>query len=193
MTRAEPAPKGAITLQCCLAAGAYACCSAKSQAFTTLHVAQGRLASARTVSMNAIVSHARRINAPPALLALLMLALFLRLWVPAGYMIAPTAAGWPALTLCPGTTAPVAAAPHYAHHSGMAHHGSSHQHEPGHDSNVPCAYSALAAPVLPPSPPAIDLAALLPAAPPLAAPLRAQSVRTLAAPPPPATGPPPSA
>jgi hypothetical protein len=108
---------------------------------------------------------------------LLAAALFLRLLVPAGYMVG-SAAGVPALVPCPAVVAaPVMA--HHGHHDGRAPHG-----------EAPCPFAALAAPALPPadpfaltsSKPAYALAPeWLPAE---------QFAPSAAAPPPPATGPP---
>jgi hypothetical protein len=110
---------------------------------------------------------------------LLAAALFLRLLIPAGYMVG-SAAGASVLVPCPAVVpAPVMA--HHGHHDGRAPH-----------AEAPCPFAALGAPVLPPadplalapSPAGFSLApAWLPAESPMAG---------AAAPPPPATGPPAS-
>ncbi len=76
--------------------------------------------------------------AQAAILGLLSLVLLFRTLIPAGYMIAPAGGGL-ALTLCEA-----AAPPESAHHQG---------HEAPAKPKQPCAYAALAAPVLPPAPP----------------------------------------
>jgi hypothetical protein len=120
----------------------------------------------------------------------LLAAVMLRLLVPAGFMIAPDAAGAPALVLCDGAApAPlVAAAPVHAMH-GMHH---APRHDPAQHRQAPCPYAALAAPVLPPL-----SSAFVPPTPAHEAlplpPLFARAAPGAAAPPPPATGPPLSA
>lgn len=106
---------------------------------------------------------------------MLALVLLFRTLVPAGYMIAPSG-GWPVLTLCE-TPAPAALAGHDGHH-------------PPAEPKQPCAYAALASPVLPPAPPQV-LAPPSEPGPALAA--RAASDPFLPGPasfPPPSTGPP---
>lgn len=110
---------------------------------------------------------------------LLAAALFLRLLVPAGYMVG-SAAGARALVPCPAVVAaPVMA--HHGHHDGRVPH-----------TEAPCPFTALAAPALP----AADPLALGPSrsAYPLAPAWQpAESLAPgAAAPPPPATGPPAS-
>jgi hypothetical protein len=107
-------------------------------------------------------------------------ALFLRLLVPAGYMVG-SAAGVAALVPCPAVeSAPV-----------MAHHGQHDGRTP--HAEAPCPFAALAAPALPPvdplafAPPQAGFA-------PAPAWLPAESLAPgAAAPPPPARGPPASA
>lgn len=117
-------------------------------------------------------------QARPVLPVLLFCALLLRSFVPAGFMIAPLVSGAPALILCPDS------APAPAHHDREGHQGPRHVESP-------CPYAALAAPALPPAPLVFALPVLLP-------PLLAESAGflalrpALAAPPPPATGPPAS-
>jgi hypothetical protein len=110
---------------------------------------------------------------------LLAAALFLRLLVPAGYMVG-SAAGGLALVPCPAVaSAPVMA--RHGHHDGSAPH-----------AEAPCPFAALAAPALPPADP---LALAPPQATYALAPawLPAETLAPgAAAPPPPATGPPAS-
>ena len=116
----------------------------------------------------------------------LALVLLFRLLIPAGYMITPAGAGQPALVLCAAASpAAVDPAPRHGHegHSDSA---------PAKPVDPPCPFAALAAPALPPSPPAA------PASPTFADSADAAEAAAgrrgpgLAAPPPPATGPPPT-
>jgi hypothetical protein len=107
-------------------------------------------------------------------------ALFLRLLVPAGYMVG-SAAGGPALVPCPAV-APASIMAHHGHHDGRLPH-----------AEAPCPFAALAAPALPSASP-LALAQLQAAFGLAPAWLPAESLRPgAAAPPPPATGPPASA
>jgi hypothetical protein len=121
----------------------------------------------------------RRGGFVPSALALLLL---FRLLIPSGYMIAPDHHGRPGLTLC------AASAAEPAGHAG--HDGHPAKPGPSKSGERPCPFAALAAPPLPPQPPA--LAVRLPS--PVPAPdLPQVSDRPRiapAAPPPPATGPP---
>jgi hypothetical protein len=115
--------------------------------------------------------------------ALILAALLLRFMVPAGFMIGTSASGAPGLVLCPGFEPPVQV---------MTMHG--HRHAPAHDPathrEAPCPFGALAAPALPPAPPAF-LPSSAPAVETEAVATRTAAARpSLAAPPPPATGPP---
>lgn len=112
--------------------------------------------------------------------ALLALALFVRALVPTGWMPVATAQGM-AFTLCPSQDAPPAA---MAAHHGGAEHGKAML--PDH----PCAFAGLGLSAdVPPPILAVPLAPVLPdfVAPPV---LGVGVGRGLAAPPPPATGPP---
>ena len=117
-------------------------------------------------------------------------ALMLRALVPAGWMPGPAAGGGLELIPCRATAPAPAPAPVGAH----AGH-SAHQKQPSHEGHQgegdqPCAFGGLSlswtwaeAPLLPP--------ALVPPAPPIEGLRRGvEPVRGLAAPPPPATGPP---
>ena len=130
---------------------------------------------------------------------LILAALLLRFMVPAGYMVGSlargsinrklgymvgtAASGAPALVVCPGFEVPL---------HPMAMQGRSHapRHDPAKHREAPCPFAALAAPALPPAPPAFapppapraEPLALQPLIPPVAP--------ALAAPPPTATGPP---
>ncbi|HEX5183761.1 MAG TPA: hypothetical protein VFW19_11500 [Allosphingosinicella sp.] len=125
-------------------------------------------------------------TARPLLAGLFLFALMLRLLVPAGYMIGTDASGAPALILCSGVEAPPT-----VHHAMRMPGGSPmHHHDPADHRDAPCPFAALAAPALPPSPPVMT-AALAPPAEPAAPPFAVgASSPALAAPPPPATGPP---
>ncbi|MDB5691350.1 MAG: hypothetical protein JWO81_413, partial [Alphaproteobacteria bacterium] len=79
--------------------------------------------------------------------ALLFALIMLRAVVPAGFMIGTAASGAPALVLCPGVEAPPPV------HK-MAMHGAGHRHDPATHRESPCPFAALAAPALPPAPPA---------------------------------------
>jgi hypothetical protein len=119
------------------------------------------------------------LRARPRAAMLLAAALFLRLLVPAGFMVG-NAAGVPALVPCPAAApAPV-----------MVHGG--HHHGPVPHAEAPCPFAALAAPALPPA----DPLALAPPQPGFAlasALLPAESpVPGAASPLPPARGPPAS-
>jgi hypothetical protein len=122
-----------------------------------------------------------------AAFALIALALWLRLLVPAGWM--PSEAGF-GIRPCLPEAAAAAAHDHHAssHHHG--HHGAAKPETPKHSGEI-CAFTALAlALAAPPLPP------LLPEATPAPVPLPAMPLRhagtllALASPPPPATGPP---
>ena len=124
-------------------------------------------------------------RARPLLAALFLLALTLRAMVPAGFMIGDAASGAPALILCPGFEPPPP-----PHAMAMRSHLPAHHHDPATHREAPCPFGALAAPALPPAPPVVALDAT-PAAEPLVPPaLRIAAAPSLAAPPPPATGPP---
>jgi hypothetical protein len=139
----------------------------------------------------------RQILARRHLAALILVcALAVRVLIPTGFMIGETASGAPALVLCPGQNdAPPAM-------SGMAHtmpdggmmsgHDTGQKHQdPGTDR--PCAFAAVGL--------AVDLSVpaplLAPAPPPIFAAMRNRAPsdpgRSLAAPPPPSTGPPAAA
>jgi hypothetical protein len=107
---------------------------------------------------------------------LLALVLVFRLLVPAGFMISPDHSG---LVFC---SAP---AP-----SGEAAHHDGHSAAPAKAGDGPCPYAAMAAPPLPPAPPMVFEPAPASAAPPIAPAAQSDLSRGLAAPPPPATGPP---
>lgn len=132
----------------------------------------------------------------PLLAGLLFLTLLLKT-IPGGYMLVASDDGWPRLALCSGVAAPpsggtVPAADEGAHATGHHQAPEAHHNEPqpAKPAEIPCAFAALAAPTLPPAPPVIA-AALRPVAPlPLAATAPALRLPALAAPPPPATGPP---
>jgi hypothetical protein len=85
----------------------------------------------------------------PAVLTLLLL---FRLLIPSGYMIAPDLDGTPGLALC---AAPAQAAAEAALHGGHDGHpaGDSMPSRPG---EIPCPFAAIAAPPLPPQPPALS-------------------------------------
>ena len=122
------------------------------------------------------------------LTGLFFCALMLRALVPAGFMIGTAASGAPALVLCPGMEPPPAV-------HGMRMHGAmpAHHHDPATHHEAPCPFGALAAPALPPAPPV----AVLPPVPPAESALPPRHLTatapSLAAPPPPATGPPAAA
>jgi hypothetical protein len=124
-------------------------------------------------------------TARPLFAALFLLALTLRAMVPAGFMIGDAASGAPALILCPGFEA--TPPPH-----AMAMHGHvpAHHHDPATHREAPCPFGALAAPALPPAPPAFLPPPVEPQAVPVRAQLHTAFAPSLAAPPPPATGPP---
>jgi hypothetical protein len=116
----------------------------------------------------------------PAWLVLLFCALLLRAFVPGGYMIGTGAAGATALVICPDS------APELAAHAG--HHGKA----PGKHRDGPCPFGVLGAPTLAANPPLVAAAVPGPPAPvPVLAPSGIRA--SLAAPPPPSTGPPASA
>jgi len=121
---------------------------------------------------------------PRSLAMLALCALLLRAWVPAGWMPAG-AAGGILIEPCPAA-APVAAAAtdHAMHHAG---HGPLPHHRDEHPS---CAFAGLALSVLDPPPAALPLAPTPTAEAVPAADARISPGRGLAAPPPPATGPP---
>jgi hypothetical protein len=115
---------------------------------------------------------------------LLAFVLLFRLLIPAGYMIAPDDSGRPGLVLCAVSTAAAAAG---SGHSSTEGHPQSEPSKPG---ELPCPFAALAAPPLPPAPPALPPPASAGAARPLLPPGALARLPSLAAPPPPATGPP---
>lgn len=126
----------------------------------------------------------RRTRRGPLVLALLIASLWLKLLVPAGYMLTPSAAGIPLLTPCDGVAAPVA---QHAMPMGGKHH---QEHPAGHAHESPCPYAALSAAAAPPQPPLVP-PAVLPIEPePPSIALATPTVRGLSAPPPPSTGPP---
>jgi hypothetical protein len=129
-----------------------------------------------------------RLRIDARLLPVLLMALVLRLAVPAGYMLDPAGTSL-ALIPCPQVSIATEAAVH-SEHEGGRHHGQPAPGEPATHSQSPCPYAALAAPVLPPAPAlfvpprqVVEAAAL----PSLAA---APAIAALAAPPPPSRGPP---
>jgi len=111
------------------------------------------------------------------LAVLLLLVLVGRGLAVPGYMVERSADGAAALVPCPSVQAP-------------AHHGKT---DPAGHSQSPCPFAALAAPALPPAPPAIALLPSVEAVPLLLPERRDSTPPPLAAPPPPATGPPVSA
>lgn len=123
--------------------------------------------------------------ARPLLAGLLFCALLLRALIPAGFMIGTAASGAPALVICPGVEEAPA-----VHH--MAMHGQmpAHHHDPATHHEAPCPFGALAAPALPPEPPVVALPATPSVQVAPLVPLHTAQVPSLAAPPPPATGPP---
>jgi hypothetical protein len=122
-----------------------------------------------------------------ALALLLFLSLLARALVPAGYMVAAGTSGWPTLILCPGSAAqPAAAAGHHHHIAG------DHKNEHGTSAESPCAFAALLAPALPPAPPIAAEPAPVPVFAPTSRPDHEALRPALAAPPPPARGPPPT-
>jgi hypothetical protein len=130
----------------------------------------------------------RQMNLKPALRAFLFVALLLKLLVPAGYMLAPAAAGGLQFAPCAGTEQVRTAVE--GEHAGLPHDRAGH--EPAKHREAPCPFAALASPVLPPSPPATQAVPVAPAAVPELAPAARMATAALAAPPPPATGPPSS-
>src|SRR5688500_9510329 len=119
----------------------------------------------------------------PALLAFVLL---FRLLIPTGYMIAPDETGRPGLVLCAGT---VGGAAEPARHGG-GHDGHPAAPEPSKPGEPPCPHAALAAPPLPPAPPALLPPREVATEPSGLAPTDGLRTLALAAPPPPATGPP---
>ncbi len=119
-------------------------------------------------------------------LALLACALALRLLVPSGWMPVVDATGLH-LTLCSGSGPLEAPAPHPAM-AGMAHHHHDHHDHGGPDH--PCAFAGLGLALAEPLLPAIALSVLSAEAQPDRRPTLLTIGRGLAAPPPPATGPP---
>jgi hypothetical protein len=109
------------------------------------------------------------------MLAMLALVLLFRTLVPAGYMIAPSA-GWPILTPCEAP-APSASADHDGHHTPA-------------EPKQPCAYAALASPVLPPAPAEIGAPPTVPGPAPAGRADRDPFLPGPASFPPPSTGPP---
>lgn len=119
----------------------------------------------------------------PALLAFVLL---FRLLIPAGYMIAPDETGRPGLVLCAG----VAGAAAEPERHGDGHDGHPAAPEPSKPGELPCPQAALAAPPLPPAPSALLPPMAAGTEPPGLAPTDGLHRLALAAPPPPATGPP---
>jgi hypothetical protein len=120
------------------------------------------------------------------LLALFACALLLRVAIPQGWMPVADAGGW-RLTVCDGMgpAAAMAAMP------GMTHNAHDRHAPPPHDQgDHPCTFAGLAlVAALPDLPPALARPAVR-AVETLTAPVRIAIGRGLAAPPPPATGPP---
>ena len=138
-----------------------------------------------------------RALAPHPLLAGLLFLILLLKTIPAGTMLVASDDGWPRLALCSGVAAlptggSVPAAEHGAHATGHHQAPESHHREPqpAKPAEIPCAFAALAAPTLPPAPPFIAVALRPVEQLPLAATAPASRLPALAAPPPPATGPP---
>jgi hypothetical protein len=121
--------------------------------------------------------------------ALLFALLLLRALVPAGFMFSAAASGAPALVLCPGVEAP----PPPVHEMAMHRPAHRHGHDPASHPESPCPFAALASPALPPAPLAVAPAAAARSYVSLEAAPSAAAALGLAAPPPPATGPPASA
>ena len=124
-------------------------------------------------------------------------ALMVRMLVPSGFMIAPSAEGLPTIIVCPGQSpmapmAPIAMAPMTMATPAMAGHDMHHKGGDQHDKSAdhPCCFAPAAA--------AVDLgAALHPVAPAIVTAFTPPLFHTfarpglgLAAPPPPKTGPP---
>lgn len=122
--------------------------------------------------------------------AILAVALFLRVLVPAGWMPSEEHLG---IRPClPRASTETAAAPRHDDHAATpAHHKQEPTDQPGHDQAHPCSFSLLAASLLAPDLPT-DALPLPPAAEGQDLPSgpHAAPPRGLAAPPPPATGPP---
>lgn len=117
--------------------------------------------------------------------SLLAFVLLFRLMVPAGYMIGPDGGGRPGLALCAGMAAATAES-----ESHEGHNGGSEAPAPAERGATPCAYAALGTPPLPPAPPVFPTPSGT-VEPSLAGvPLDGVRHSALAAPPPPATGPP---
>jgi hypothetical protein len=132
-------------------------------------------------------------RAPPRLLmaAILLAAHFMRIAVPQGWMPMQTADGW-RITLCSGS-GPMEMAPQMAMPV-MHAMPQGHDHRPDHGTaEHPCAFSALAMALAEPVAPTLDVPAPLPVARPAGIALAVTIGRGLAAPPPPATGPPAAA
>ena len=123
----------------------------------------------------------------PTALALILL---FRLLIPSGYMIAPDHDGTPSLTLC---AVPAPAAARIARHGGHDDHSADPADpSPSKPGERPCPFAAVAAPPIPTEPPALAPQAPAHSVPP-ALPDRSHRPRVAtAAPPPPATGPPPT-
>jgi len=129
-------------------------------------------------------------------MVLLVCALAIRVVVPSGFMLMPADYGLPTLMICGGQgPAPMAAAMDHMAMPGMDHMAMAGHDAPKHDDKQnttehPCAFSPIGA--------AVDIAAMIHPAPPVAAvtapaDLWQVSLRPglgLAAPPPPKTGPP---
>lgn len=138
-----------------------------------------------------------------AFAALLLVALLMRMAVPPGYMLAPGTGGWPVVP-CDGFGAAPPPAPvpdaghdahalHGSHHMAHgAHHAPPHEHAPGpvHKTDHPCAFGGLTLAAAPPMMPVVALFAPILAVAPAFHLAEVMVGRGLAAPPPPATGPP---
>jgi hypothetical protein len=118
----------------------------------------------------------------PSLLALVLL---FRLMIPVGYMIGPNDLGGPGLVLC-GAVAGVTAG-HASHPSRDGHPAAP---LPAKSDGHPCPYAAVSAPPVPPAAPAVLPPVLSPGSPPALREVDGRALPALAAPPPPATGPP---
>ena len=114
-------------------------------------------------------------------LAVLLLALLLRLGIPAGYMLGSEGSAL-ALIPCPQV---VTASP--AGH-GQEHHPAGEAPSP--QSKAPCPYVALASPILPPPPPILAPPPELSSRAQASLPPELRAAPPLAAPPPPSRGPP---
>ena len=116
-------------------------------------------------------------------------ALFLRILVPQGWMVAQTADGW-RMTICTGTGPMQMEMPgDMASAMDGTHHGSGDQDHNANDH--PCAFSSLAMALDAPPLPVLALSKIVLDRLPTGLPTIIGVGRGLAAPPPPATGPPP--